>query len=452
LVSPTITSTKTELILPHLLYSKKEGFVVLFTEFNNTTFYGGKGMKKFFKVGTVVLLLCILIAGCSSGKNEQAKSTPQTEKAPAKETTKEKQQETVPEKVVEKGTPEWDLDQITKSVEANDQALFMSYQNEENVIFYKEQKRWIEEAEFKKQQGYQLSVNLYGFQQENDNTATVKFSVMMDHPKLGGNTNTVTYQMVKVGDKWLLNDVPFETISSDSGNLTVYYRSGQESNAQQTLKDASDIIAFYSKKFNWTPKPISIKIYPTSSEVSATVPWIGLGGWNEIGESLKITTGLSQSIFRFLAHEVTHKMVGDLTNDNATIYIQEGFASYLESTIVRDGSGNVVYDPKKAVENAAKAMERSNSIKTIAELGTIDYTDPEGSMYRDGFLLSHYLIETKGLPTFLNIFAHLSKFEYIDKRSEHKMDTAQTRTVEAIESIYGSADKVSSDVQNYYVK
>ncbi|MGG1679259.1 hypothetical protein ACIFOT_26565 [Neobacillus sp. NRS-1170] len=172
---------------------------------------------------------------------------------------------------MEKGTPEWDLLQIQKSVDDNDQALFMSYQNKENAIFYKEQQRWIEEAVFKKKQGYSLSVKLFNFSQEDDKTATVSLSVTMSHPKLGESTNYITYQMLKFNDKWILNDVPFQTMASDTGNLTVYYTKGQETAAQQTLKDTSDIVAFYSKKFNWNPKPISIKVYPSSDEASATV-------------------------------------------------------------------------------------------------------------------------------------------------------------------------------------
>ncbi|MDN3018884.1 M1 family aminopeptidase [Paenibacillus sp. BSR1-1] len=403
-------------------------------------------MKRFLHLGWVLLLLCTILAGCN---NEQAKGTPKKEKAPpAAQTPKEKKSS---EPTVEKGTPEWDMQQIVKSVNDNDQALFMSYQNKENAVFYKEQQRWIEEAVFKKKQGYELSVQLYNFNKVDETNGTVSFSVRMSHPQQGENTNIVIYQMMKVNDKWILNDVPFEKISSDSGNLTVHFMKGHETEAQQTLKDASDIVTFYSKKFNWKPKPISIKIYPSSDEASATVPWIGLSGWNEIGESLKITSDRSENIFRFLAHELTHKMVGDLTNDNATVYIQEGFATYLQNTVVRDKSGNVTYDPKLAAENAAKAIEVKKSVKSIEELGKIDYTDPDLSMYRDGFLLSHFLIETKGLPAFMEMLHYLTKFEYIDKRSEHKMDICQVRTLEAIENVYGPADKVSADNKNYYL-
>lgn len=277
-----------------------------------------------------IMLICFLLAACNGG-NEQAKGEPKKEKPPASE-----QKEEEPE--VKQGTPEWDMQQIENAVDNNDQDVFMEYQNSENPLFYKEQKRWIEEAIFKKEQGYTLSVDL-SFTKENDIKGMVYFRVKMSHPNLESTNNLVTYQAIKVNDKWVLNDVPFETISSDSGTITVYYKKGQEDPAKKTLNDASDIVDFYSKMFNWKPGPISIKVYSTNREVSATVPWIMLGGWNEIGESLKINSGSLSQIFRYLAHELTHKMVGDITNDNASIYLQEGFATYLQTALHEMATG-----------------------------------------------------------------------------------------------------------------
>jgi hypothetical protein len=394
-----------------------------------------------------ILLMCFLLAGCNDG-SEQAMGDPKKQETPTSEPNKNKQME---EPEVKKGTPEWDMLQIEKAVENSDEDVFMSYQNSENPLFYKEQKRWIEEAKFKKEQGYTLTVDL-SFTKENDTKGMVYFRVKMRHLNLESTNNLVIYQAVKVNDKWILNDVPFETISSESGTIAVYYKKGQEDPAQKTLKDASDIVEFYSKKFDWKSGPISIKLYSNNREVSATVPWIMLGGWNEIGESLKINSDSMSQIFKYLAHELTHKMVGDITNDNASIYIQEGFATYLQAAIIRDGNGSVSYDPQKSIENAQKAMEISNTVKTIEELGQIDYTNLEGSLYRDGALLSTYLIETKGVNMFFDMLKYLSSFEYIDKRIEHKLKMVNSRTVEAIEKVYGPDEQVSADLKNYYIK
>ncbi|WP_114746004.1 hypothetical protein [Falsibacillus pallidus] len=341
---------------------------------------------------------------------------------------------------------------MIKSVNDNDEAVFMSYQNENNPIFYKEQKRWIEEAIFKKGQGSSLTVDFENFEKETDTTGTVTLKVDMTTPGNGSSTNYIKYQTIRVNDKWVLNDVPFEEMKSETENITVYYNQGEEEAAKKTLKDATDIVNYYKKKFSWNPGPLSIKLYPTPGEVSATVPWVSLAGWNEGGESIEITTELTKEIFRFLTHELTHKMLGDLTNDNASIYIQEGFASYLEISVYRDENGEVQFDPNRAKEMTTLSLKKKKSVKTIEELGNIDYTDPEGSMYRDGFLLFNYLIETNGLDKFFEMIHCLSKFDYIDKRGEHKMDKTQERTVEAIEKIYGPAGDVSSNCQAFYSK
>ncbi|WP_433745162.1 hypothetical protein [Falsibacillus pallidus] len=124
----------------------------------------------------------------------------------------------------------------------------------------------------------------------------------------------------------------------------------------------------------------------------------------------------------------------------------------MEVSVYRDENGAVQFDPDKAKEMTKLSLQTKKSVKTIEELGKIDYTDPEGSMYRDGFLLSNYLIETNGLDKFLQMLHYLSSFEYIDKRGEHKMDQTQGRTVEAIEKTYGPAGDVSANCQAFYLK
>ncbi|WP_042463249.1 hypothetical protein [Neobacillus dielmonensis] len=394
-------------------------------------------MKKFWQVGWIFLVLFVFLAGCS--ENEQTKGTPKKKESN--------------EQTVKKGTPEWTMQEIKKAVALNDKELFMSYQNKENELFYKEQQRWIEEASYRKKEGFDFSTELYSFHPENDTTGTVSFGVMMSDTKHGGSTNVVNYQMIKVKDKWVLNDLPFDSITDDAKNLTVYYMKGQEEAAQQTLKDAVDLVAFYSKQFNWKPSKISIKMYPSVKEISATVPWISVAAWNEKGESLKMTTEQpNNNMFSSLANGLAHKMVADMTNDNAAPYILEGFGMYIESSIVRDETGNITFDSKLAEDQAVMATQNSKTVKTIDKLASLGTTDQDMSLYRDGFLISHYFISSKGMPEYMNMLNYLSKFKYSDQRLEHKMETNQKRTLEAVEKIYGSAEKISEEVKKFYTK
>ena len=49
---------------------------------------------------------------------------------------------------------------MLEAIDNNDEEGFLEFQNSANPLFYKEQKRWMEEAIFKKQQGYTFSVNI----------------------------------------------------------------------------------------------------------------------------------------------------------------------------------------------------------------------------------------------------------------------------------------------------
>jgi hypothetical protein len=200
-----------------------------------------------------------------------------------------------------------------------------------------------------------------------------------------------------VNDVWLLNDVPFKTLTSENGWVTVYYKEDQEAIAQTTIKDAENLMKFYATEFKWVPNPIAVKIFSSPEEASATVPWTMLGGWNEIGESLKITSVNEDDIFRLLAHELTHKMLGDLTNDNAILFLQEGLATYLENKVQKDLQGKIYYDQSIVDSKSIKAMQITNSVLSIDELAEMDYSGNSSRLYRDGSLITNYLILTHGL-------------------------------------------------------
>ncbi|MBY0122877.1 M1 family aminopeptidase [Bacillus sp. S/N-304-OC-R1] len=398
-------------------------------------------------------LLGSLLIGCSTKTNTEIKKEVSEKKVVNKE---------IPKKEVEivikaqKGTPEWTFENLVKAVEENNQTDFMKFQNMKNEVFFKEQQRWIDEVIYKKDHGFKISISFNSFQQENDSKGTVVFSVQMDDQINGSKTNAVTYECIKDGDAWLLNDVPFKTISDKSNNITVYYTGNQTEAAETMLTDAKDIVVFYSDNFHWKPNPISIKIYSSDDEASATVPFMQLSGWNETGESLKISTEQQpiSSVFSILAHELTHKMLSDLSNDNASLYLQEGFATYLQNRVQRDKAGAIHFDQTVVEEKAKKAIEISKSVLSIEELGKIDYLDVEAafSLYRDGSLISNYLVLTYGLDKYLEMLNYLSKFDYIDKRSEHKLDILNKRTVEALEKIYGSTKELSAAYKDFYLK
>ncbi|WP_421383454.1 hypothetical protein ACOJQI_03105 [Bacillus salacetis] len=351
------------------------------------------------------------------------------------------------------GTPDWTFQHLEKAVQDLDYETFMKFQNQNNPTFYKEQARWFEEVMFTEAKGKDVKLAVLGFKQIDETTGTVNFHVNMQQSEGSEayTNNTVTYECIKAGNTWLINDLPFEQIVSESGDITVYFKPGDEAKGQSTLEDTEKLVNFYSKQFNWDPSPITIKLYSTNEEISATVPSPSLAGWNETGESLKINTADKiEDTFSILSHELTHKMLSDLTNDNAAIYLQEGFATYLQNRVQKDEAGAIYFDDELVDTNTKKAIENNPKVLSIEELNELSYSDDIFTIYRDGYLMSNYLIKTYGMEKFSEVLNDLAAYEYIDKRIEHKMETIQPLTIEAFEKVYGPVDALSKEYIDYY--
>ncbi|MFD2445550.1 hypothetical protein ACFSO7_16445 [Bacillus sp. CGMCC 1.16607] len=404
-------------------------------------------MNRLLKVFIYLAVLSMLISGCNQNKKTATNHSNGIEE---KTSIIEKNEEIII--TAKEGTPDWTFQHLVKAVAEDNLLEFMKYQYEENILFYKEQKRWIEEAVFKKGQGYSLSIEFSGFQQESDTNGRVILSVKMKHPEgIEEFNNTVIYECIKVDDVWLLNDVPFKTLTSENGWVTVYYKEGEDGIAETTIKDAENLMKFYATEFRWVPNPISVKIFSSPVEVSATVPWTIVGGWNEIGESLKITSQNKDDIFRLLAHELTHKMLSDLTNDNAILFFQEGLATYLENKVQKDPEGKIYFDQSIVNSKSIKAIQVTNSVLSIDELAEIDYAGNSTRLYRDGSLITNYLVLTHGLEKYLEMLSHLAQYDYIDKRLEHKLETIRSRSLEALEKTYGPKDELTKKYTEYYL-
>ncbi|QFF97472.1 hypothetical protein PB01_00835 [Psychrobacillus glaciei] len=337
---------------------------------------------------------------------------------------------------------------MLEAVNNNNEEGFLEFQNSENSLFYKEQKRWIEEAVFKKQQGYTFSVNIGEVNLMSSDKGIIELIVNMKYQDKG-TQNKVIYSIVKLKNKWVIDDVPFKKISE--GNIAVLYVSDMEEQALTVLREASDIVHLYNNEFGWDPKDVTIKLYDSREQVSATIPWIGLTGWNETGESLKLMIEPSAS-YSTLAHELGHNMLSDFSNDNVSLYIQEGFATLLEHVVEKDADGKPVINLNNLPYREQKLLSNRDLVfLSIDDLNKLDYNNTFG-IYGLGFLLTDYLIKTQGFDKFMTMVKELMNEPYIDSRSEHKLQILSERTTKAIEKVYGSTDQLSDGYINYFTK
>lgn len=391
-------------------------------------------MKKLLKLSFILLIVTLVLMGCNVDTNSDPESI----------NTNIKQENNIdnPESILES------LKGIEKAVSENDVDTFMSYQNKDNKLFYNEQLRWIQEVIYKKQHSYHIDVLLSNVQLTSSTLGEVVFQVTITKPNKQSTTNKVSYQIIKKENGWKLDDVSFNHI--DGKEVTVFYSDGLQSEATYYLNTAQKIIKFYKDTFDWEPDRLYIKLYSSVEEISATVPWYQLAGWNEEGESIKVLVLKSNKdrTFQYLLHEIGHQVLSDLTNDNASLYLQEGFATFLQKSINNEESLSIHYNQASQYAFHILILNQFNFL-TIEELSNKNY-DESGDIYNYGFLTVNYLIQENGLDNFLAIGKPLSNYDYINKRAEHKMKELNDRSEKALEEIYGNIDKLSNNYINYY--
>ncbi|QEY21148.1 hypothetical protein D0S48_10835 [Psychrobacillus sp. AK 1817] len=393
------------------------------------------------KIMILIGFLVTILFGCSTEPTNIKEEISLTKEEQA---AIDKQEEIVEESNLVKSY----FSQMIEAVENNDEEGFLKFQNKSNSLFYKEQERWIEEAIFKKNQGYNFTVHLRKVNLASLEKGTIELSVNMKYQN-SDSINKVTYSILKLNDNWKIDDVPFEKIIK--GNIAVLYVSDEEQ-AQIVLNEASDIIELYSKEFKWEPKEITIKLYDSMEQVSATVPWTGLAGWNETGESLKlmVPSMVHNNSFKILAHELSHKMLSDFSNDNLSLYLQEGVASLLQSVVEKDETDKPIINLNNLATAEQQLLENEEfAFLPITDMNKLNYTQ-SFEISSVGFLLADYLITQQGFEKFFTMVKDMASDPYIDTRSEHKLQILSERTTIILEKFYGNTNQLSVDYENHF--
>lgn len=139
-------------------------------------------------------------------------------------------------------------------------------------------------------------------------------------------------------DGWKDSDLLFHTMSRE--NVTVKFTDKQLSEqASIALNVAEKAIDAFKKRFNWEPDdPIQIKLYHQKEmfrqSVKLSLPqWAA--GWNERGQAIKFVGtvephGTDDTFASGIVHEITHRVISDLSHDNAAYWLQEGLAEYYQ--------------------------------------------------------------------------------------------------------------------------
>ncbi len=389
-----------------------------------------------------LVLLIVVISGCKSETpNEDADQQEAVSENETSDTELFEEETAIVEKHFEK---------MIQSVDEEDIDTFLTFQNESNSLFYREQIRWFEESVYKRSIGDEIGLEITDIKLNDEDHGTIDIKVSMPLNDMEFE-NTGTYTIMKQDNGWVMDELPFEELQS--GNISVLFTPNLKSTAENMMKLAEKIVAFYEQQFNWVPEEVVIKLYDSREQLLASIPFPQAAGWAEIGGSLKLSMDMewNEKVFlSLLLHEFGHFMLADFTNDNASLYLQEGFASYLQGIVQEDENGVLFLAnelDQEVIENALTV--EGFEFKSIEELNNSDYNQGD-DLYGLGLLLTNYLISTYGMDQFFLLADDLKNEEYIDQRGEHKFDITAERTTNSLEKIYKSIDELSEEYINYY--
>lgn len=393
------------------------------------------------KRAIAVCVIIGLLAGCSSPNTEKEKDTG----------NKVDEVEKVDKEALEKeqnGARNY-FEEMLTAVENNDKTKFMSYQDESNELFYKEQEVWMKELIQRKNEGWEISVGINNITLESLDHGSLELKINM---KLNDEdiSNHITYPINKIDGKWKVNDLAFKKIVD--GPINLYYLPFIENDAEVILADIKDLVNLYTETFGWEPEELNIKLYTSLEEISASTGWPHLYGVAVPFISLKflVQGSYSESTYSLMKHEIVHMMFSDLANDNTPTFLQEGLATFVSTAVTKDNSGKPQLDFSKIAERESIILENMEEIKPIDNLKDLNYTDDDVDIYGMGFLITDYLIQTNGIEKYVDMTKILKKDEVVDSDNPDREKIVFERAIQALEETYGSLEELSSGYVDYF--
>lgn len=223
----------------------------------------------------------------------------------------------------------------------------------------------------------------------------------------------------------------------ENGRVRVYYAGGGEDLAQAALEAETAVLDAMESRLGFVPRGfIGVKLYADHEvflqSVKLDLPaWVG--GWQEYGEAIKTLAGAysvdTGDFRRMLNHETTHRMVSELSNDNASYWIQEGLAGVFEQTL--SGPGAPYLSKDEAGQRFTPYAEQKGL--NLERLGG----DAVWKYYATSKAFAAFLLDTRGWEKVREALEYMKKFPLIPVTGAEKIEETNARTDEAIKAVFG---------------
>ena len=324
------------------------------------------------------------------------------------------------------------------AVNKSDADLFLSTVLPSDAVLYKEEGSLIRSAK-------NLSISDFSLKAISASPQGGGFTAVIEQSySLNGKKHSCSYEAAFESNqgKLFYGGPRFETIGN--ANVKVFYAKGQQQLAQKLLDMESSLLLKMQAKYGFSSKePITIKIYGDLEvflqSVKFDLPeWTG--GWHEYKESIKIYNpdnflfAMTDSDYReMLSHESAHRMVSELSADNAAYWLQEGIAGINES--LSDDSAPVITSKELSGQFTPFAKHKTLDLEAfdIGDLANVDLYYATSKAY------AAFLLDAFGWDTMKKALVYMQKHPYLPVTGEEKLKEGVQYTDEAIKAVFGYA-------------
>lgn len=291
--------------------------------------------------------------------------------------------------------------------------------------YKQEQKHWFMDAiHYVDPNTFQIDVKQIKYMSPNTYQVEIQQSYWKNKQK-----HFVTFPVIVRRTKTGMKDADSFLFQRKNGNIQVKYTDKSlAEHAYRSLMILNYATQKLSSIYHWKPKVVEVKLYHNPEwfrqSVKLSLPtWAG--GWNEARQAIKLVVGEADTSFlkHGLAHEYTHQLVSNLTNDNAAYWLQEGSAMYYEAYLSREKP--VI--PINFRPFSIHELENLNLETLPNEIAT--------KYYLSCYIRFNQLITRYGEEKVKQLFSSLHQYSYIDLDSAMKQKETNLRTSTCLQKV-----------------
>lgn len=318
----------------------------------------------------------------------------------------------------------------SQAVNEGDWERFKQCLWESDQTYVQERKRWFEDAvRFIDRGTFEMKVESVAPYKPNLLQVWINQSYKKD-----GALHSVHFPLIyqQTADGWKDSDLLFHSLSRE--NVTVKFSDKRLSEqASVALNVTEKALEAFEKRLNWKPeKPIQIKLYHRKEtfrqSVKLSLPNWAVG-WNERGQAIKFvgnerSDGSDDTFAAGIVHEITHRVISDMSHDNASYWMQEGVAEFYQRQLL----------PGLHMQDSAQLDKPRWTFDQLEQLNLEALPAEEARLYYlHSYDILRLFMKQYGEKELIEWCEALKMYPEIDEDSASKIPELNARTREAFE-------------------